>query len=341
MMSLKDIRQIGIVGGSVSSLMLCIEAAKRGIHTSLLDPKVDCVGSRVATEHLVAPITAENVKKLSLRCDCVIYNTKPDFKMDVKLHSRLIPSKETIEELYQFKNILEILELLEIPTAKIYSQQNDQEAFKEMDRLEMPFRFIKQYENSVKQLDVFSKEDLADFIMETEEQAEGFILQPLSGYKQIAACICMVDASGRFYAYHPIQEETDTEDSCQLRMGQGFTKNMIARLTRYNKKLLKELNAVGVYTIKYGIKANKAVEFIEITPELGVGSLLTTKAYEYSIFEQYLRLALEMKPMPIKWLGNACGKVTGLCEDFDEEETCHLYDCGVVKLCISSEEDEA
>ena len=104
-MSLENVKQIGIVGGGASSLMLCFEAAKLGIRTCLLDPRVDCVGSRVASEHIVAALTSENIKKLSLRCDRVVYNTKPDFALDVKLHSKIYTSKDNINEIYQFKNI--------------------------------------------------------------------------------------------------------------------------------------------------------------------------------------------------------------------------------------------
>ena len=67
------------------------------------------------------------------------------------------------------------------------------------------------YKNFSKQMDIFSKEDLADFIMEVDEDAESFVLQPISDYKQIAACICMVDETGKVYQYHPIEESNEDE----------------------------------------------------------------------------------------------------------------------------------
>ena len=336
-MSLSEIKQIGIVGGSASSLMLCIEAAKLGIRTCLLDPKVDCVGSRVASEHIIAAITSENIKKLSLRCDRVVYNTRPDIELDVKLHSKIYPSKDNINELYKFKNIMDILELLEIPTAHIFYQDNNEKAFKDLEGLTMPFRFIKQYKNYSKQMDIFTKEDLADFIMEVDEEAESFVLQPISDYKQIAACICMVDETGKVYQYHPIEESTEDDETCKLRIGDTFSKSMVSKLARYNRKLLKELGAVGVFTIKYGVKANKSVEFIEITPELGVGSLLTLESYDISIYEQFMRLLLDMKLTTPELISYAHGTVKASDTEFDKEQTGRMYKCGIANFCAQRE----
>lgn len=336
-MSINGVKQIGIVGGGASSLMLCIEAAKLGIRTCLLDPQVDCVGSRVASEHYVASITSENIKKLSLRSDYIIYNTRPDFEINVKLHSNIYPIKENLNEIYNFKNILDMVELLEIPTAKIVYQKNDQDAFKELDGLTMPFRFIKQYKGYSKQMDIFSKESLTDFIMDSEEDAESFMLQPISEYKQIAACICIADASGKIYQYHPIEESTDEADVCHLKIGETFSKSMVSRLARYNRKLLKEFNAVGVYTIKYGIKANKSVEFIEISSELGIGSLLTLEAYETSVYEQYMRLVLGMKLSAPELISFAHGTVKGIDTKIEQDDERHIYHCGIANFCMQRE----
>ena len=339
-MGLENVKQIGIIGGGASSLMLCFEAAKLGIRTCLLDPRVDCVGSRVASEHIVAALTSENIKKLSLRCDRVIYNTRADFAVDVKLHSKLYPSKDNINELYQFKNILEILELLEIPTAKIFYQDNHDKTVKNIEDISMPFRFIKQYKHYSKQLDITSKKDLAEFIMEVDEEAESFIIQPLSGYKQIASCICVVDESGKVFQYHPIEELTEGENTGYLRIGDTFSKSMMNKLARYNKKLLAEIGAVGAFTIKYGVKPNKSVEFIEIVPELGIGSLLTLEAYDTSVYELMMRLMLEMKLDTPQLTSYAHGTVKLTDVAFEQNERGRMYDCGSASFCAYREEKD-
>lgn len=294
-MNLSDVKQVGIVGGGASALMLCFEFAKLGINTCLLDPKVDCIGAAVATEHIVAAINKENIKKLSLRCDKVIFNTKPEFELDVKLHAPIYPNKESLEEVCNVKNILELIELLEIPAAKVYYQDSKQDTFQKIDGLTMPFRFIKQFKGFSKQMDIFNEEDLADFILEMEEEAESFILQPIEEYKQTISCICFGDAQGKIHLYQPIEVHYGEDGTCELTISDKMTKTMINRLNRYNRKIMKEIKGIGAFTIRYGVKANKAIEFMDITPELGVGSLLTLEAYDVSVFEQYARIILEMK----------------------------------------------
>lgn len=335
-MDLSTIKQIGIVGGGPSALMLCFEATKLGINTCLLDPKVNCIGSNVATEHIIASISKENIKKLSLRCDKVIFNNKPEFEMDVKLHSPIYPNKEALDEICNTKNILDMLELLEIPTAKVYYQDNKQGAFEKIEGLKMPFRFIKQYKGYSKQLDIFDKEDLADFILEVDEEAESFILQPIEDYKQTISCICIADAAGKVHLYHPIEVSYEEDGVCHLKISDNLTKTMVNRLNRYNRKILKELKAVGTFTIRYGIKANKSVEFIDMTPELGVGSLLTLEAYDKSVFEQYLRLVLDMKVMAPELVSYAHGTIKET-NEVDQNEEGHLYSIDTHKMCIHTE----
>lgn len=333
-MNLSDVKQIGIVGGGASALMLCIEAAKLGISTCLLDPKINAMGAQVATEHIIAPITSENVKKLSLRCDRVIFNTKPDFEMDVKLHAPTYPRKETLNELCHLKNTMELLEMLEIPTPKTYYQDHKEEAYAQIEHLEMPFKFVKQYANYSKIMDVYTKEDLADFILEVDEEADQFLIQPIIDYKQTISCICLVDPSGKVHLYDPIEITYGQDNTCYLKIADTLTKTMVTRLARYNRKIMKELQPVGAYTIRYGIKANKSVELIDITPELGVGSLLTLEAYETSIFEQYVRMVLGLKVAAPQLEAYVQGIIKET-REMDPNEPGHLYQIDAHALCIT------
>ena len=335
-MNLSNVKQVGIIGGGPSTLMLCFEFAKLGIKTCLLDPKVDCIGATIANEHIIAAINKENIKKLSLRCDKVIFNIKPEFELDVKLHAPIYPNKEALDEVSNLKNVFDILELLEIPAIKIYYQDNKKEAFTKIEGLTMPFRFIKQYHGYSKQMDIFTKEDLADFILEVDEEAESFILQPIEDYKQTISCICLVDELGKVHLYNPIEVEYEEDGTCHLKISDNLTKSMVNRLNRYNRKIMKEIHAVGVFTVRYGIRANKAVEFIDITPEMGVGSILTIEAYETSVFEQYAKLLLEMKLKAPVLEAYAHGTIKEN-HEVDKSEEGHLYKLEDHRMCIHRE----
>lgn len=335
-MNFSDVKQIGIIGGGAPALMLCMEAAKIGVSTCLLDPKVNAIGAQVATEHVIAAITNENIKKLSLRCDKLIFNAKPDFEMDIKLHAPIYPNKENLNELCSQKNMLELLEVLDIPRAQVYYQDNKEDAFSQIEHLSLPFRFVKQYPNYSKQVDVYTQEDLADFILEMDPEADSFIIQPITDYKQTISCICLVDEIGKIHLYDPIEISYDEDETCHLKIADTLSRNMVTKLARYNRKLLKELKLTGVCTIRYGIKANKSVEFIDMTPELGVGSLLTIEAYDTSIFEQYIRLLVGMKVMPPVLEAYAHGTIKEAGR-IDKNETGHLYDIDTHALCVRRE----
>ena len=338
-MNFNGIKQIGIVGGGTSALMLCIEAAKAGIKTSLLDPKVGCIGSQLASEHIISAITNESIQKLSLRCDVVIFNRKLDFELNVKLHAKTYPSKDAMNDLCHFKNIQDILEVLEIPAPKIYYQDNKQQAFMQMEDLQMPFKFIKQYEDHTEELTVYNKDDLADFILEVDEGADSFILQPMTEYSRMITFLCIADENDKCYVYDPIEEKMENQE-CHMKIIDDLSKTMVARLNRYNKKLLKELRGIGAFTIKYGIKANKSVELIEITPELSVSGLLTLEAYELSIYEQYLHLVLGMSVHKPELEAYVQGTVKPVKEQKEEKGIYHFYHLGQNQLYIKREIEE-
>lgn len=337
-MQLNNIKKIGIVGGGASALMLCIEAAKLGIQTALLDPEVDCVGSAVATEHMVAAINSQSIKKLSLRTDCVIFNTKINFDIDTKLHSVTYPSKETIGDLSHYKNILDALEVAEIPVPKAYYQDNKKASFEQIENLSMPFRFVKEHGYGSEELVVYTKEDLTDFILEIDENVKSFILQPIPEYKQIISCLCLVDEKGKCFLYEPCIEKEEAHKVSELSIADNISKAMHQRLARYSKKILKEISATGAFTIKYGIKANKSVEFFSITPEISLAGLLTIDAYDTSIYEKYLQLILGMKIEAPELEAYVEGTVKPL-EEIDEKP-CHIYNLGLTNLCITKQNKE-
>lgn len=334
-MNLKGIHQIGIVGGGVSALMLCIEAAKLGIRTTLLDPKIDCIGAQIATEHMVATINSENIQKLSLRADLVIFNRNLDFELNIKLHSKTYPSKAIMNELSSPKNILDLLEILEIPTAKVYYQDNKEDVCHSLEGVALPFRFIKQYAGYSRALDVKDKEDLMDFIAEVDETADSFIIQPITTYEHTLTCLCMVDRNGKVYLYDPLEATYEAEKVCSLKVATCISKTMSQKIGRYNRKLLKELQGEGVFTIKYGIKANKGIEFISISPEVDVAGILTLEAFDTSIYEQYMHMLLEMPILAPTLESYAEGTIKPVEEKMDKGTTYHMYNLGLTNMCIT------
>lgn len=337
-MNFNGINQIGIVGGGVSALMLCIEAAKLGIRTTLLDPQIDCIGAEVAAEHMLATITNENIQKLSLRSDIVIFNRQLDYELNTKLHAATYPSKMVMNELSNPKNMLELLEELEIPTAKVYHEDNRKDAFSRLEEFQLPFKFIKQYDTYAEMTELESKDDIADLILEMDEEINSFILQPITEYKQILVCFCIMDKSGKIYLYEPLEEAYEDKLVCSIKVADSLSKTMVQKIARYNRKILKELDGEGIFTIKYGVKANKSLEFIEITPELAMAGLLTLETHEVSIYEQYMHMLLDMPVVTPVLQNYAHGTIKELQhKEISKDQSYHLYNLGLTNLCITRE----
>lgn len=329
------VRRVGIVGGGVSALMLCIEAAKAGIATTLLDPKVDCVGAQIATEHILATINNENIEKLSLRVDAIIFNTKLDFPLECRLHCKTYPSKSAMGEMSNPKGILELLEVLEIPTAPTYYQDNKEMAFEKIENLTLPFNFIKQYGSRSELKRVETHEDIADFILDMDENIDSFTIQLIPEYAKNIVSVIIVDENGKANIYDPLEITYEAKKVCSVKIADDLTKTMIQKIARLNRKMIKELEGAGVYTIKYGIKANKSLELMEITPEIDMAALLTLEAHDASIYEQYMHLVMDMPIISPTLESYAHGTIKETGKVVEKNKVYHMYNLGLTNLCIT------
>ncbi|WP_069998781.1 ATP-grasp domain-containing protein [Cellulosilyticum sp. I15G10I2] len=336
-MNFNGINQIGIVGGGSAALMLALEASKKGIHTTLLDPQIDCVGAQVVTEHIIATITNESIQKLSLRSDVVVFNTSLPYVLNTKLHASTYPSRQVMNRLSDKKELLDLLEELQIPTITTYYQDNKADTFDKIENLTFPFRFIKQYADRIESMDITSAEDAADFILE-EEKADSFLLQPITHYTSIIACLAIVDSDGKITLYDPLEEKFEGDTLCTIQIANDLSKTMLQKIGRYNKKLLKEIAGQGIYTIKYGLKPNKGVEFIEITPEISISGILTLEAYDMSIYEQYIHMLLNMKVIGPTLINNVHGIIKQDHSTKSINTPYHIYNVGITRLYVTPNE---
>lgn len=333
-MDFNGVSQIGIVGGGSAALMLALEAAKKGIRTTLLDPEINCIGAEIVSEHIIATITNESIQKLSLRTDAILFNTNLDYELDAKLHASTYPSIQMINKLSDKKELLNLLEKLQIPIPKTYYQDNKSDTFNKIEDIDFPFRFIKQYKNRRESMDIFNVEDAADCILE-EEQADSFIIQPITAYSSVIACLCIIDNEGKMALYDPLEEKFEKETLCAIQVANHLSKTMLQKITRYNRKILKELGESGVFTIKYGLKPNKGIELIEITPEISLSGILTIEAYDMSVYEQYMHMILDMKVVQPTLTHNVHGIIKQNHTIKPINVPYHIYNIGVARLCLT------
>lgn len=333
MINFNGISQIGLVGGGSATLMLALEAAKKGIRTLLLDPKIDCIGSQVVSEHMLGALTNENIEKLSLRSDVVVIMTDLPDVLDAKLHSRIYPDRETINTLSRKKALFELLEELKIPQAPMFYYDNKEQVLKQMENLVFPTRIIQQYNNIEESAYLCNEEDATDFILNLDN-VQNIWVQPMGEYTNIITCLCIVDQNAKITLYDVLEEKFQNDTLYQVNFATSFSKTLLQKVTRYSKKILKEIAGAGVYTIKYGIKANKGVELITISPEISLSGILTLKAYNISIYEQYLHMILNMKVIAPTFIQEMSAQIKQSLKEYDDTKMYHIYHVGEATFAL-------
>ena len=238
------------------------------------------------------------------------------------------------------KGIFELLEVLEIPTSKVYYQDNKEMAFEKIEHLNLPFNFIKQIGSRSELKYVATHEDMADFILDMDENIDSFAIQLIPEYARNLISLVIVDENGKAQIYEPLEVNYEDKKVCSVEVAKNLTKTTMQKISRFNRKLLKELDGSGVYTIKYGIKSNKALELIEITPEIDMAALLTLEAYDFSIYEQYMRLIMDMPVIAPKLESYAHGTIKELEQVESKNRPYHMYNLGLTNLCITKQNIE-
>lgn len=291
-MSQKQIRSIGIVGGNLQAALLCQEARLRGIKTTLLEQQVSNIATHFADEHIIATLTDESLKKLSMRVDTIVFCTDSIPKIAETLQSKcpMFPNRDGLEIIAGRAQQLKLAQELEIPTPTFYYQNNKEAFFEDIENIQIPFRFYQIFKEYHEAMEVLTPEELSDFIFEVDDKAEEWLIEAIGTYEKILSITALKDKKGKISIY-PIQdEELDAEDVKYISIPADLTKTTATKVQRYVKKMLKHLDTEGLFTFKFGMKKNKLLELLHINSGITLGDISTKHYMDYSVYEQYLNV---------------------------------------------------
>lgn len=295
---MSEIKQLGIVGGNLLANMMCIEAKKRGIQTILLEPELNNIASESCDRHITATITAESIKRLALKTDAIVFcmANMPVLSSDFLKEHKVYPSEDGTSLISNRVTQLTAAELAQVPTPKYYHQNNKLAFFKQMEDISLPFRLYQVYEERYETLDVYTREDLENFLFEIDDSAIEWLIEEINDYDRFLS-ITALKTGDKVYTY-PVQEEVlDDEAVKYIYMPAEITKAMHTKLSRYAKKILKDNVTEGLFTFKFGVKRNRQVEMININPGITVGDVATNHYTDFSVYEQFLNL---IQGLPVK-----------------------------------------
>ncbi len=291
-MSLSNVKNISIIGGGISTVLLCNEAAKRGIATTLLDPDIGCLGANVATEHMIGRLTKENLEKLAFRSDAIVYNGTACGVIDEKLKCNLYPKAQVINQLNNRYELLQMAQSLKIPVPAFYYQENKSLFMQDLKEISIPFRFYQLFEDRIEKSDILSQSDLSNFIFEVDEKADAWLIEEINTYEKIVISIVINDHNNKGVVYSAFEKTFLNNSLNNFSTPPTVSKTMLQKLNTYTNKITKHLEGPGVFSIKYGIKKNRSVELLNIVPKIDITGIMTQTSFDISIYEQTLNMLL-------------------------------------------------
>lgn len=293
---MNQINLLGVVGANLTSALICLEASKRGIKTLLLDKSLGNIAAEFATQHILAEPTKENIERLMLRVDAVVFCTPTIAykEQSSKLNVPAYPSKQGIDILNNRAELLELVTNLGVPTPHYYCQNNKENIFKKVDDIQLPFMFYQIYEDRYEAIDILGPEDLEQFLDQVDEEAECWLVEQINDYQKILSITILKDSKGKICAYPIAEEMIGDEEVNYINIPANLTKTMSQKIIRYVKKIAKELDSQGIFNFKFGIQKDKTIELVSINPGIAIGDIATLHHTNMSLYEQYINMICGM-----------------------------------------------
>lgn len=293
-----NINKLGIVGGNITAAFLCLEASKRGIHTILLEPNINNTASQFAKDHMIADITLETIKRLALRVDAIaLCTTQLPFDIEhTKIDVPMYPSKEGLQLVCDRIYQLTVAKDLEVPVPSFNYYEVSGDDLEALENIELPFTFYEKGKDFCNIMDVMCEEEVPTFVEGLSDQANEWLAEQLSDYVSILSITLLKDEQGKTYTY-PITEENNDEIGIEINIPAKISKAMAQKVTRYAKKILKEVETTGIFTFEFGVKSNRGIELMDITPGIAIGDIASIHYADLSVYEQFLNM---LEGLPLK-----------------------------------------
>ncbi|OON96468.1 MAG: hypothetical protein ATN36_00745 [Epulopiscium sp. Nele67-Bin005] len=289
----KRVRKIGIVGGNLTSALLCIEARKREIEVVLLDKDLNTLASPYANGHIVAEINSVNINRLALRTDTIIITTPVIWQLADEINTgiEIYPSQETIKFISNRIEQVKLANELNIPTPAHFYGDNLEEIEFTIQQMELPFKYHQLCKGRYESCTVQYPADEIEFDNMLDGDSSEYLLEDVKQYKQLFTVSAIKNPQGKIVIY-PISEEGDIVHSMEsfISTPANTTKVNQKKIIGYVKKILKATNAVGLYSFKFGLTEDKKLEWLYFTPGVNVGDVHTNHYMEMSVYEQFLNM---------------------------------------------------
>ncbi len=325
----KKVKTVGIVGANLTSLLLCIEASKRGIETILLDQMIDNIAADQAGTNIVGKFDRKNLERLALRVDSIIFTTNLLNGAKEELDEMLptYPNFKSRELLTDRVKQLVLASEFKIAVPEYFICKDEDDLMQVQDVISIPYRCHQYLDNNL-EVYLVEDEEMQRDVKSLINVDEGMcIFEQISNYKQVVTITGLKDNRKNIVLY-PISEEEEELDNVQsyIFTPANITKSNAKKIEVIARKIIKHMNSAGMFTFKFGITKDKKIEWIGMTPGVNVGDIHTNHFTQLSVYEQFFNI-VENKPIiNVDLLQNNCVCITDEMECADNFELpYHLY----------------
>ncbi len=311
-MSLTSLEKIGIMGGGVNAALLCLEAKKKGIQTTIVDPDMYCPASKVADEHLVTSLNKNALFKLIQRTDAIVFATKledaDDYSPLLKEKTPVYPQIEVLETLSSRQRFLWKMEQKGVPIIKYKRLETEIEVLELLKDIELPISITKHYKTQTQnsqsnEIVLLSDEDIVDLLIEKDKQVDYWLVEEIHLESVELSVGVTRDVKKKVYTYSVAEDIYDGSDWIQSHVPARITKTLQNKAIALAKRAVRTLGGIGTFTVNISVSEDKELYVRDMHPYAMENAIYTNESCNISQFDHLIRTMLGLPLYPATFDG--------------------------------------
>lgn len=332
-MSLIELEKIGIIGGGINAALLCLEAKKKGIKTTIVDEDMYCQAASIADEHIVAPLNEQSLLKLTHRVDVVVFtkdlNRISDYQALLEEDIPVYPNFELLEMLYSRQRLLWKMEQNDIAVGPYKKLKDELSVLEELKTTDLPVTITKYYKDlsSPKEYQEFiieSEEDIVDLVMTQSDEAEYWLFEERSQNITELSIAVTRDIKNKVYTYSISEDIYEKGKWVKSYIPARITKTLQNKAVSLARRVIRTLEGVGAFTVKIFVTKDKELHVNKVLPYPVANAVYTNESCSISQYDHWIRVMLGMPLFPSECNGVTFVNLENISEFEEFEDTSKL-----------------
>lgn len=306
-MSLESIEKIGIMGGGINAALLCLEAHKKGIETTIVDEDLHCPASGIADEHLVSPLNKTILLKLIQRTDVIVFANKleniNDYSPLLKEKAKVYPQIEILEILSSRRRFLWKMEQLEIPTIKYEILEEEIEVLDLLREVELPVSITKHYKDKYDEFVLLSDEDMVDLLVDKDIKVNYWLVEEIPLDSLELSVGISRDEKNKMFDYSVCEDLYDGDSWIQGHVPARITKTLQRQAIALARRTIRRLDAIGTFTVNIVVDQEGKLIVRDVQPFALANAIYTKEGCNISQYDHLIRIILGLHLYPAEFEG--------------------------------------